>query len=40
MGEWAVVDDEGLDQIAQVGFFVLPFLFLFFFRLIDDVVAF
>ena len=26
-GEWAVVDDEGLGQIAQVGFCVLPFLF-------------
>jgi len=38
VGEWAVDDDEGLDQIAQVGFFVLPFFF--FFRLIDDVVAF
>jgi len=22
MGEWAVVDDEGLGQIAQVGFFI------------------
>ena len=29
-GEWAVGDDEGLGQNAQVGFFVLPFLFLFF----------
>ena len=29
-GEWAVGDDEGLGQNAQVHFFVLPFLFLFF----------
>ena len=29
-GEWAVGDDEGLGQNAQVRFFVLPFLFLFF----------
>jgi len=37
MGEWAVVDDEGLGQIAQVGFFFSrSFRFL---RLID-VVAF
>ena len=28
VGEWAVDDDAGLGQIAQVGlFFVLPFLF-------------
>ena len=27
VGKWAVVDDEGLGQIAQVGFFVLPFVF-------------
>jgi len=27
MGEWAVVDNEGLGQIAQVGFF---YLFMFF----------
>jgi nuclear pore complex protein Nup54 len=26
-GEWAVVDDEGLGHIAQVGFFFFPFVF-------------
>ena len=36
MGEWAVVDDEGLGQIAQVGLFCFVFVLL---RL-ADVMAF